>query len=85
MYKTKYINKIDFQLCSPSVESNSIFMEFLDENEDVFMMITIDDNNIRHLEIFHSAENLEIPLEYIEKGIEIAKREVRNIDPSDLE
>ncbi|MEP1740107.1 MAG: hypothetical protein ABJI60_12435 [Kangiellaceae bacterium] len=78
-YRVKEMKEIDFQLCSVP-DSEGLVLEFLDENEEPFMEISVDSNDCKHLVIFKNKNNISIPLEKIYKGLEIAEREVVNID-----
>ena len=46
MVRSRRINKVEYQILSPP-EGDGILLEFLDENEDAFMEISVDSDN-RH-------------------------------------
>lgn len=78
--KVKEVKKLEFQLASLSVEENSVILEFIDDNDNELIQINIDKNNVHHVILYSLSENITFPLSELEKGIEIAKREVKNID-----
>ena len=74
------INKVTYQLTSGEVDSDSAVLEFLDENEDPFMEITINKNDVHQIMFYCSDSHISIPLSSLIEGIEIAKRRVFNVD-----
>ncbi len=80
----KIKKNVDFQIIAP-LEGRGNILEFIDENEDAFMEININEQDERFLTVYKTENHIMISLSDIEKRIEISKRKIINIDPQELE
>lgn len=81
--KMRSLAEVRFQVVAPPV-GQDVFLEFLDENDVAFLAINIDEAGVRHAVMYGDREAISIRLADLKKGIEIAEREVKNIDPESL-
>jgi len=80
---SKHISKVQFQILSPP-EGDAVILEFLDENDDAFMDISIDKKGAHQVTFYESKNSITFPLIELEKGIQLAKEKVRNVDVDHL-
>ena len=83
MPKKREITKVEFQILSPP-EGDNVVLEFLDQNDDAFMEVSIDANNRHLVTIYSSTEHLQIPLGDLERGIALAKEKVKNVNVDEI-
>ncbi len=74
------VDKLQLQLCSVP-ESEGLVLEFLDENEDAFMDIRIQEDGRRQVVIYPTTTLISFSLSEMLKGIAIAEDRVINIPP----
>lgn len=79
MMQSKKIDSVEYQLLVPP-ETNSCVLEFLDEEENPFMEITIDEEDHYYVTFYRSNDHVTLPLDALLKGVDIAKERIKNID-----
>lgn len=74
----KIVEKVKFQMFYIA-EGDGTVLEFLNDKDEVFMEIGINEDDTHQFVVCSSKEHISIPLSELMKGIEIAKQRVVNV------
>ena len=77
------IHRLSFQIVAPP-HGDSVILEVLDENDDAFMDVRIDKHDRKVVTVYELSQPISIPLSELARMIELAEREVKNIDADSL-
>jgi hypothetical protein len=79
----KVLKTLAFQIGAPP-QGDSVILEVLDDKDDAFMDVRIDSHGIRFVTVYDLSQPVTIPLSELTRLIEVAEREVKNVDADSL-
>ncbi len=77
------MQRLEFQIVAPP-QGDGVILEVLDENDDAFMDVRIDKDDTRFVTVYELSKPISMPLSELARMIEVATREVKNVDADSL-